>query len=86
MRVGKPNSLLFLMILVGALAGTASAQQSADQTQPRVGDSTTVGTVTTVSQAIDRILARENDEVATIRRYNPIIETNRNLYPGHEAR
>ena len=75
MKMGKRKCLLFLMILVGALAGTAPAQQSADQTQPRAGDSTTVGTVTTVSQAIDRILARENDEVATIRRYNPIIET-----------
>src|ERR1700736_2552260 len=75
MKVGKRKCLLFSMILVGALAGTAPAQQSADQTQPRAGDSTTVGTVTTVSQAIYRILARENDEVATIRRYNPIIET-----------
>ena len=31
--------------------------------------------VTTVNQAIDRMIAREHDENATIRRYNPIIET-----------
>ena len=31
--------------------------------------------MTTVNQAIDRMIAREHDENATIRRYNPIIET-----------
>ena len=31
--------------------------------------------VTTVNQAIDRIIAREHDEIATIRHYNPLIET-----------
>ena len=29
----------------------------------------------TVDQAIDRIIAREHDEIATIRRFSPIIET-----------
>ncbi len=45
-------------------------------TQPPIqepGDA--VAAVTTVNQAIDRIIAREHDENATIRRYNPIIET-----------
>ena len=62
--------------LVGALAGVAGAQtkQTADQTQPQPGNSTD-SSVTTVNQAIDRMIAREHDENATIRRYNPIIET-----------
>lgn len=47
------------------LACTAAAQS---------GDPT-VGAVTTVDQAIDRILAREHDEVAAIRQYSPIVET-----------
>src|SRR5271156_2400606 len=63
--------------LVGALAGIAGAQtkQTADQTQPQPGNSTSDSSVTTVNQAIDRVIAREHDENATIRRYNPIIET-----------
>ena len=61
---------------MGALAGAVSAQlQNADQTQPQAGSSNLGGPVTTANQAIDRIIAREHDEVATIRRYNPIIET-----------
>jgi hypothetical protein len=43
---------------------------AADQVQSPVS-----GQVTTVNQAIDRIIAREHDEIATIRHYNPIIET-----------
>jgi hypothetical protein len=73
--MGMGKSLLFSMILAGALTGTARTQQNADQAQPQVGDSTTVGTATTVSQAIERIVAREHDEITTIRRFNPIIET-----------
>jgi len=75
MRTSK--NLLLTLILGGALAGVASAQnptQTADQTQPQAGSSTT-GPVTTVDQAIDRLIAREHDEIATIRRYTPIIET-----------
>jgi hypothetical protein len=65
------------VILVGALAVSAAAQnptQTADQTQPQVSSSPGVP-VTTVDQAVDRVIAREHDEIATIRRYNPIIET-----------
>jgi len=63
------------LFLVGALAAVASAQtQTADQTQPQASASAN-GPVTTVNQAVDRIIAREHDEIATIRRYNPIIET-----------
>ena len=75
MRTSK--NLLLTLFLGGALAGAASAQnqtQAADQTQPQVGVATG-GPVTTVDQAIDRLIAREHDEIATIRRYTPIIET-----------
>jgi hypothetical protein len=75
MRTSK--NLFLTLILGGALAGVASAQnptQTADQTQPQAGPST-AGPVTTVDQAIDRLIAREHDEIATIRRYTPIIET-----------
>ncbi len=74
MRTWK--NLIFALMLAGAVAGTAGAQQTqtADETQPQAGASTS-SPVTTVNQAIDRIIAREHDENATIRRYNPIIET-----------
>jgi hypothetical protein len=63
-------------ILAGTVASVSSAQtQTADQTQPQAGSSATAGPVTTVDQAIDRVIAREHDEIATIRHYNPLIET-----------
>jgi hypothetical protein len=82
MRTWK--SLSLSIVLSGALAGAAGAQTTAtpaaDQTQPQTqtlpqepGDA--IAKVTTVNQAIDRMIAREHDENATIRRYNPIIET-----------
>ena len=74
MRTWKSFSVS--IILLGALAGVTGAQttQTADQTQPQPGVSTD-SSVTTVNQAIDRMIAREHDENATVRRYNPIIET-----------
>jgi len=75
MRTSK--KFILATLLMGAVAGAASAQsptQTADQTRPQAG-ATTAGPVTTVDQAIDRVIAREHDEMATIRRYNPIIET-----------
>jgi hypothetical protein len=73
MRTWKSVSLS--LILAGAFAGVSGAQtQTADQTQPQNG-TPTAGSVTTVNEAIDRMIAREHDENATIRRYNPIIET-----------
>jgi hypothetical protein len=70
MRTWKTLSISF--VFAGALAISAAAQSSADsQAQPPA----TSGAVTTVNQAIDRIIAREHDEVATIRHYNPIVET-----------
>jgi hypothetical protein len=60
---------------MGTAAGSAAAQtQTADQTQPQASN-TTAAPVTTVDQAIDRVIAREHDEIATIRRFSPIIET-----------
>jgi hypothetical protein len=64
-----------MVLLAGGLTGAAAAQttQTADQTQPQAG--ATDAPVTTVDQAIDRIIAREHEEIATIRRFNPVIET-----------
>jgi len=70
----RANLILFVF-LAAALADCAGAQtQTADQTQRQPGTSA-AGPVTTVNEAIDRIIAREGDEITTIRRYNPIIET-----------
>jgi hypothetical protein len=75
------------LFLVGALAGVAAVH--AQQTEQSVPASTGTMTMTpvptapqsasapaaTVDEAIDRMIARERDEVGTIRRYSPIIET-----------
>ncbi len=76
MEMRTCKSFCLAIMLAGTLAGTVSAQttQTADQTQPQVGNST-AAPVVTVDQAIDRIIAREHDEVATIRRFSPLIET-----------
>src|SRR5215472_2076129 len=74
--MGKGKNAVLSIIVAGVLAGGVAAQtQTADQTQPRGENDTTAALVTTANQAIDRIIAREHDEIATIRRYNPIIET-----------
>ena len=69
------KSFCLAILLAGGLTAVASAQttQTADQTQPQAG--ATGAPVTTVDQAIDRIIAREHEEIATIRRFNPVIET-----------
>ena len=74
MRTWK--SIGLALMLAGFAAGSVFAQntQTADQTQPQAGAGTS-GAVVTVDQAIDRVIAREHDEIATIRRYNPMIET-----------
>jgi len=69
------NRFSVAILLAGSFAAVAAGQtQTADRTQPQAGAST-AGPVTTVDQAIDRIIAREHDEVAAIRRYSPIVET-----------
>jgi hypothetical protein len=69
------KSFCLTVLLAAGLTGVASAQapQTADQTQPQAG--ATAGPATTVDQAIDRVIAREHEEIATIRRFNPVIET-----------
>jgi hypothetical protein len=76
--MGKWKDFSVSILLVGALAGivgaqTKQAEQTQPQAQPQTGGSS--APVTTVNQAIDHIIAREHDEIATIRRYNPIVET-----------
>jgi hypothetical protein len=72
MRTCKSFGLTFM--LAGFLAGSVCAQTTptADQTQPPANSS---APVVTVDQAIDHLIAREHDEVATIRRFSPLIET-----------
>src|ERR1700683_1695772 len=69
------KNIFLAALLAGSMASIASAQntQTADQTQPQPG--ATAAPVTTVDQAIDRVIAREHEEIATIRRFNPVIET-----------
>ena len=76
MEMRTCNSFGLAIILAGLLAGSVSAQttQTADQTQPQAGANTSAPVVT-VDQAIDHLIAREHDEVATIRRFSPLIET-----------
>jgi hypothetical protein len=59
------NRFSMAIISVAILATAAAAQTS----------SSSPSSVTTVDQAIDRIIAREHDEVAVIRQYSPIVET-----------
>jgi hypothetical protein len=59
------NLSLVAIVVGGIFAGTAAAQSA----------SPAAGSVTTVEQAVDHIVAREHDEAALIRSYTPIIET-----------
>jgi hypothetical protein len=67
------------ILLVGALAGVAMAQTqtpTANETQPQPqSNAPAASPATTLNEVLDRIMAREHDENATIRRYTPIIET-----------
>jgi len=76
MEMRTCNSFGLAIILAGLMAGSVSAQatQTADQTKPQAGASSSAPVVT-VDQAIDHLIAREHDEVATIRRFSPLIET-----------
>lgn len=79
------KSLYFSAFLISAvlgLSGAASAQsapsqplaQATDQTHPQAAAASGVQ-VKTVDQAIDRVIAREHDEVAEIQRFKPVVET-----------
>src|ERR1700722_20997197 len=64
----RHKSFLLAIVLSGAFAGASWGQtQTANQAQPPAGGSTGAP-VTTVDQAVDRIIAREHDEIAAIRR------------------
>ncbi len=67
--MGIWKNLCFPILLTGILAGTAAAAQ------PQSNEPASTGPVTTVNQAIDRIIAREHEEDAIIRHYKPLIET-----------
>ncbi len=67
-----------LRCALSAALGLIFAGGLAAQTQPpQVAEHlvTTPNQPKTVSEAVDRIIAREHQEVATLRHYNPIIET-----------
>ena len=72
--MGASKGLVVCIICVAVFAGAGWAQ-TADQTQPPKEALSAMAPVTTANQAVDRIIAREHDEIATIRRYSPIIET-----------
>ncbi len=66
--------ICFETFLLCALSASAGAQQRSDQTSPQ-SLNPQVAPVTSVEQAVDRIIARERNEIATIRGYSPLIET-----------
>jgi len=68
------NRFSLVVILAGTVAAASAQTQTAEQTQPQAGAST-AAPVTTVNEAIDRIIAREHDEIAVMHRYSPIVET-----------
>src|SRR5271168_2394104 len=74
--MGTGKRLFLSVIALGALSSAASAQmQATDQTQPQTATSPAAAPVTTADQAVDRIIAREHQEIATLRHFTPIIET-----------
>jgi hypothetical protein len=73
MRASKNLCLTILLGCAVASAALGQTGQAAAQTRPQAGVSD--ATVKTVDQAIDRIIARERDEVTTIERFRPIVET-----------
>src|ERR1700679_2685733 len=72
MEMRTLKNLCFSFFLFGTLDSSIVAQ-TADAAASQ--HSPTASPVVTVDQAIDRVIAREHNEVATIRRYNPVIET-----------
>jgi hypothetical protein len=73
MRASKNLCLTIVSVCVLASAAVGQTGQAAGQAPPHAGVSD--ATVKTVDQAIDRIIARERDEVTTIERLRPIVET-----------
>jgi hypothetical protein len=69
------NRFSAAILLAIAFAGSASAQTNAAQSTPSQTGNSSIGSVTTVDQAIDRIIAREHEEMGLTRQYTPIVET-----------
>ncbi len=69
------NRFSVAILLASTFASAAAAQTKAAESTPSQPGNSTVSGVTTVDQAIDRIVAREHEEVALIRQYTPIVET-----------
>lgn len=73
MRASKNIYLSILLFSVLAVWTLAQTPQTPSPTPPQAGVSDTA--VKTVDQAIDRIIAREHEEVVTIERFRPLVET-----------
>ncbi|MGA9936809.1 MAG: hypothetical protein WBP92_01095 [Candidatus Acidiferrales bacterium] len=70
------NRFSVAIFLAGILAGAGTVAAQSQSPQPQAGDTAAAtGPVTSVDQAIDRVIAREHEEVGAIRGYNPIVET-----------
>jgi len=70
---------MLLVLVAGMFARSASAQSAPapeeNPTQKQHQEKGQAAVAPAVNQAIDRIIARERQEIVNIRRYNPIIET-----------
>ncbi|MGH9739926.1 MAG: hypothetical protein ACRD4X_15265 [Candidatus Acidiferrales bacterium] len=74
MRYSISLSLAVLLGAAFASGAAAQAQPAQDQSQPQA-EASSSAPVSSVSDAINRIIAREHQEVGIIRRYDPVIET-----------
>ena len=69
------NLCLSTLLACGLASSTAGrTSQNANQTPPQA-QTTVSAPVKTIDQALDRVIAREHEQVATIRRFSPVIET-----------
>jgi len=69
------NRFAIAVVSAGIFAGAAAAQTQTANRAPLQTGTSTGGAVTTADQAIDRIIAREHEEISVIRQYTPIVET-----------
>ena len=61
------NRFAIAVVSAGIFAGAAAAQTQTANRAPLQTGTSTGGAVTTADQAIDRIIAREHDEISVIR-------------------
>lgn len=68
-------SVVLTATLLCAASGRTQTQRGADQSPTAAsGPHSAAAPITTVDQAIDRIVAREREEIATFWRYDPVVE------------